>query len=62
MISFINENKDLIELKKKELVDLKASDDKENWQIKANALVQIVSKNDFRCLKWKEIYTLINKN
>lgn len=62
MISFINENKDLIELKKKELADLKASDDKENWQIKANALVQIVSKNDFRCLKWKEIYTLINKN
>ena len=60
MISFINENKDLIELKKKELADLKASDDKENWQIKANALVQIVSKNDFRCLKWKEIYTLIN--
>ena len=62
MISFIQENKELIATKKLELANLKAKGDKENWQVKANALVQIVSKNDFRILKWKEIYTLINDN
>ena len=61
MISFIKENKELIQTKKLELSNLKAKGDKENWQVKANALVQIVSKNDFRVLKWREIYELIKK-
>lgn len=60
MILFISENKELIISKKEELAQLKANGDKTNWQIKANALVQIVSKNDFRCLNWKDIYSLIN--
>ncbi len=59
--AFIKENKELIESKKIELAELKELGDKENWQIKANALVQFVSKNDFS-LGWKDIYTLIKNS
>lgn len=61
IIDFIKENKELVEEKKAELMKLKANNDKENWQIKANTLVQIVCKNDFS-LGWSNIYTLIKNN
>lgn len=60
ILGFIKENKVLVSERKDELASLKAKGDKENWQIKANSLVQTVSKNDFS-LGWKEIYTLISK-
>lgn len=58
ILSFISENEKLVWGKLKELDELKINNEKENWQIKANSLVQMVSKNDFS-LGWKEIYTLI---
>ena len=58
ILEFIKENEKLVWDKLKELNELKANNDKENWQIKANFLVKIVSKNDFS-VGWKEIYTLI---
>ncbi len=58
VLEFIKENEKLVWEKLKELDELKTNNDKENWQIKANSLVQMVSKNDFS-LGWKEIYTLI---
>ena len=44
-----------------ELEALKDAENKELWQIKANSLIQRVSNNDFRILKWKEIYNLIRE-
>ena len=61
ILDFIKENQELVTNKKNELDVLKAEGNKVVWQIKANALVQMVSKNDFS-LGWKEIYTLINNN
>lgn len=58
ILEFISKNENLVWDKLKELDELKANNDKQNWQIKANSLVQMVSKNDFS-LGWKEIYTLI---
>jgi hypothetical protein len=58
ILKFISENEKLVWDKLKELDELKKNEDKVNWQINANALVQTVSKNDFS-LGWKEIYTLI---
>ena len=61
IIEFIKENRDLVEMQKAKLMELKANNDKENWQIIANALVQMVCKNDFS-LGWSNIYTLIKNN
>lgn len=61
ILEFIKENQGLVNEKKSELDSLKAAGNKDVWQIKANALVQMVSKNDFS-LGWKEIYTLIKNN
>jgi hypothetical protein len=41
---------------------LKTAENKQEWQIKANSLVQKVSGNDFRALTWKEVYNLIKEN
>lgn len=59
MKNFISKNKDMIEYSLQELNELKISENKDLWQVKANALIQKVSNNDFRILKWKEIYNLI---
>lgn len=61
IIEFIKENKELIEEKKDELMELKNQGNKEQWQVKANALIQMVCKNDFS-LGWSNIYTLIKNN
>lgn len=61
IIDFIKENKELVDFKKSELDELKEAGEKSEWQVKANSLIQIVSKNDFS-LGWKEIYTLIKNN
>lgn len=59
VLNYISENEKSVCEKLKELNELKENEDKINWQIKANSIVQMVSKNDFRFLNWKEIYTLI---
>lgn len=58
IIDFIKANRIIIDEKKAELVKLKDKNDKLAWQIKANSLIQFVSKNDF-ALGWKRIYTLL---
>jgi hypothetical protein len=62
MIDFIKDNEIYIKEVLIELEALKNAENKELWQIKANSLVQRVSKNDFRILRWKEIYNLIREN
>lgn len=62
MVDYILNNKAIIQEKLQELDRLKNEDEKDKWQVKANALIQQVSNNDFRVLKWKEIYTLIREN
>lgn len=62
MILFIKSNSEMVIETLKELDELKSKNDKTNWQIKANSLVQKVSNNDFRYLNWKEIYNLIRVN
>jgi hypothetical protein len=59
MVEYILNNKEIIQEKMKELDTLKKAEEKDKWQVKTNALIQQVSNNDFRLLKWKEIYTLI---
>lgn len=59
MKKFINENIEMIEISLKELNELKTQGNKEIWQVKANSLIQKVSNNDFRILKWKDVYKLI---
>ncbi len=61
MVDYILQNKVIIQEKLQELDKLKNDEEKEKWQVKANALIQQVSNNDFRLLKWKEIYTLIRE-
>jgi hypothetical protein len=61
MIDFIKDNEIYIKEVLIELKALKDAENKELWQIKANSLVQRVSNNDFRVLKWKEIYNLIRE-
>lgn len=61
MVDYILQNKVIIQDKLQELDKLKNDEEKEKWQVKANALIQQVSNNDFRLLKWKEIYTLIRE-
>lgn len=59
MVDFILQNKKNIKESLKELDNLKSLGEKDKWQVKANSLVQQVSNNDFRNLKWIEIYKLI---
>jgi hypothetical protein len=61
IIDFLKNNKELVLERKAELNSLKEDGEKEQWQIKANAFVQMVSKNDFS-IGWKNIYTLIQNN
>lgn len=62
MVDYILNNKSIIQEKLKELDTLKNNEEKDKWQVKANSLIQQVSNNDFRILKWKEIYKLIREN
>ena len=62
MMDYLSKNYQIIQDKLKELDQLKASGKKEDWQVKTNALIQQVSNNDFRTMKWSEIYLLIRKN
>lgn len=59
---FLFENKEFVQEKLKELDELKKQGEKEQWQVKTNALIQQISNNDFRVLKWKEIYKLIRND
>ena len=59
MTEFIENNREMIQTSLNELNELKQSENKTDWQIKANSLIQKVSNNDFRALNWKEIYNLI---
>jgi hypothetical protein len=61
MIDYINDNRDSIQIELDRLDHLKEEGEKDFWQVNANSLVQRVSKNDFRALKWKEIYNLIRE-
>ncbi len=62
MLEFINNNREMVNSLLIELDALKQAENKELWQVKANALIQKVSNNDFRILKWKEIYNLIKNS
>ena len=62
MMDYLSKNYQVIQDKLKELDQLKASEKKEDWQVKTNALIQQVSNNDFRILKWSEIYRFIREN
>lgn len=62
MMEYLHKNYEVIQDKLKELDQLKASGKKEDWQVKTNALIQQVSNNDFRIMKWSEIYRLIREN
>lgn len=62
MMDYLSKNYQIIQDKLKELDQLKASGKKEDWQVKTNALIQQVSNNDFRVMKWSDIYLLIRKN
>lgn len=59
MESYIEENKIEIKEKLEFLDNLKIENKKEVWQKEVNSLIMQVSNNDFRTLKWKEIYNLI---
>lgn len=62
MMEYLSKNREIVQEKLKEIDQLKASEKKEDWQVKTNALIQQVSNNDFRVLKWSEIYRLIREN
>lgn len=62
LLEYLSDNYDNIQDKLKELDQLKASGKKGDWQVKTNALIKQVSNNDFRVLKWGDIYRLIRKN
>jgi hypothetical protein len=62
MLNFIKDNKKEISVLLRELDVLKLENKQSEWQVKANSLVQRVSNNDFRVLKWKEIYNLTREN
>ena len=61
MVEYVAENREAIKVELDRLDHLKEEGEKELWQVNANSLVQRVSKNDFRALKWKEIYNLIRE-
>jgi hypothetical protein len=58
----VRDNKNEISVLLTELDVLKLANNQSEWQIKANSLIQRVSNNDFRVLKWTEIYNLIREN
>ena len=58
MLDYMEDNQNMIKESLEKLDALKDNDKKELWQVKANALIQKISNNDFRALKWKEIYNL----
>ena len=62
MLNYIDSNKEMVKNSLIQLGELKKAENKPEWQVKANALVQKVSNNDFRVLNWKEIYNLIKEN
>lgn len=61
MKAYISSNIDMLKELVFELDKLKSSSEIELWQVKANSLVQKVSNNDFRVLKWINIYRLIRE-
>ena len=61
MVAYITENAEQLREELARLDHLKEEGEQELWQVNANKLVQQVSKNDFRALKWKEIYNLIRE-
>ena len=58
---YVKQNLHEVKVQLTELDKLKKIGNKELWQVKANSLVQKVSKNDFRYLKWSKIYKLIRE-
>ncbi len=56
---FINSNKELVNEKLAELDVLKSENNQPQWHIKANALVQMVCKNDFQFIKWNDVYSML---
>lgn len=56
MADYIQSNKEMVQTTLNELNELKRTENKELWQVKANSLVQKVCNNDFRTLNWKEVY------
>lgn len=61
MVAYINENAEQLREELARIDHLKEEGEKGLWQVHANKLVQQVSKNDFRALKWIEIYRLIRE-
>jgi hypothetical protein len=62
MVSYINENAEQLREELARIDHLKEEGEKSLWQVNANKLVQHVSKNDFRALKWIEIYRLVRES
>ena len=62
LLEYLSDNYNSVQDKLRELDQLKASGKKGDWQVKANVLIQQISNNDFRVMKWGEIYRLIRKN
>ncbi len=62
LLEYLSDNYNSVQDKLRELDQLKASGKKGDWQVKTNALIQQVSNNDFRVMKWSEIYKLIREN
>lgn len=62
MMEYFLKNNEVIQDRLKELDQLKALGKKQDWQVKTNALIKEVSNNDFRVLKWSDIYRLIRKH
>lgn len=59
ILLFIENNKEFVQREIAELKELKSQGRQHEWHVKANALVQKASGNDFRALKWKDIYSII---
>jgi len=62
VLNYIKTNRQIVQTSMNELNSLKMVENKSEWQVKANSLVQKVSNNDFRALTWKEVYNLIKEN
>jgi hypothetical protein len=62
ILNYLKNNRQVVQASLNQLNLLKTAKNKEEWQVKANSLVQKVSGNDFRQLTWKEIYNLIKEN
>lgn len=59
VIKFIEENQVMVNEKLSELSELKANGNQSEWHVKANALVQIVTKNDFQHISWSDVYSIL---